>query len=119
MSDFVLYHSLRNQTWTFVKNMPGPLLWLYLPQHLLLSALIVLRAIAQRRGLAALAGKRDALLGLRRVLRKRRRIQANRRVGAFEVRRTMSRGLRVYVLPLELLARARRRAATAVVADTG
>jgi GT2 family glycosyltransferase len=118
-SEFTVYHSARNQTWTFVKNMPGPLLWLYLPQHLLLSALIVLRAIPQRRGLAALAGKRDALLGLPRVLRKRRRIQANRRVGAFEVRRTMSRGLRVYVLPLELLARARRRAATAVVAETG
>jgi GT2 family glycosyltransferase len=108
-SEFTVYHSARNQTWTFVKNMPGPLLWLYLPQHVLLSALIVLRAIPQRRARAALAGKRDAVRGLQRVLRQRRRIQANRRVGALEVRRTMSRGLGVYFLPLVLIARARRR----------
>ena len=108
-SEFTVYHSARNQTWTFVKNMPGPLLWLYLPQHLLLSALIVLRALPQRRVRAAFAGKRDAVRGLPPLLRKRRRIQSNRRVGALEVRRTMSRGLGVYFLPLVLFARARRR----------
>jgi hypothetical protein len=43
------------------------------------------------------------------VLRKRRRIQANRRVGALEVRRTMSRGIGVYFLPFVLIARAQRR----------
>jgi GT2 family glycosyltransferase len=120
-SEFTVYHSARNQTWTFVKNMPGLLLWLYLPQHLLLSALIVLRAIPQRRGLAALAGKRDALRGLPRVLRQRRRLQAGRRVGALEVRRTMTRGLGVYVLPFVLIARGWRRqralAAPPVVLD--
>src|SRR5665213_2934875 len=115
-SEFTVYHSARNQTWTFVKNMPGPLLWLYLPQHLLLSALIVLRAVPQRRTRAALAGKRDAVRGLQRVLRQRRRIQANRRVGALEVRRTMSRGLGVYFLPLVLSLRARRRAVEAAPA---
>ena len=32
-SDFAVYHGERNAVWTFVKNMPAPLLWLYLPQH--------------------------------------------------------------------------------------
>ena len=36
-SDFAVYHGERNAVWTFVKNMPAPLLWLYLPQHLALN----------------------------------------------------------------------------------
>ena len=36
-SDFAVYHGERNAVWTFVKNMPAPLLWLYLPQHLLFN----------------------------------------------------------------------------------
>ncbi len=36
-SDFAVYHGERNAVWTFFKNMPSALLWLYLPQHLLLN----------------------------------------------------------------------------------
>ena len=36
-SNFAVYHGERNAVWTFFKDMPGPLLWLYLPQHLALN----------------------------------------------------------------------------------
>jgi GT2 family glycosyltransferase len=107
-SEFTVYHSARNQTWTFVKDMPSALLWLYLPQHLLVSALMVARAVPLRCARAALRGKRDAVRGLPRVLGERRRIQAGRRVEPGVLRRSMSRGPAVYALPFVLAARARR-----------
>ena len=33
-SDFAVYHGHRNMEWMFLKNMPAPLLWRYLPVHL-------------------------------------------------------------------------------------
>jgi GT2 family glycosyltransferase len=108
-SEFTVYHSARNHTWTFLKNMPGPLLWLYLPQHVLTSALMAVLFAPRRRARAVLAGKRDAVRDLPRVLAERRRIQAGRKVSAFELRRSMSRGIGVYLLPFVLFARARRR----------
>jgi GT2 family glycosyltransferase/peptidoglycan/LPS O-acetylase OafA/YrhL len=107
-SEFTVYHSARNQTWTFLKNMPGPLLWLYLPQHVFMSALMVVLSAPRRRAGAVLAGKRDAVRDLPRLLADRRRIQAGRKVSALEVRRSMARGIGVYLLPFVLFARARR-----------
>jgi GT2 family glycosyltransferase len=107
-SEFTVYHSARNQVWAYVKNMPGPLFWLYLPQHVLMNVLTVVAYLPRRKASAALAGKRDALRGLPRVLRQRRRIQAGRRVGPSEIRRSLARGLGVYFLPFVLRARARR-----------
>jgi GT2 family glycosyltransferase/peptidoglycan/LPS O-acetylase OafA/YrhL len=107
-SEFTVYHSARNQMWVFLKNMPGALFWLYLPQHLLMNALTVIAYLPRRRARAALAGKRDAIRDLPRVLRERRRIQTARRIGAFAVRRSMSRGPGVYFLPFVLRVRAQR-----------
>ena len=78
LSDFTIYHSSRNTVWTFVKNMPGLLFWLYLPQHLLVNAMTTLVYAIHGQGRAALRGKRDALRALPRVLGERRRIQAAR-----------------------------------------
>jgi GT2 family glycosyltransferase len=41
-SDFSVYHGHRNLVRAYVKNMPGPLFWLYLPQHLLLNIFTIL-----------------------------------------------------------------------------
>jgi GT2 family glycosyltransferase len=90
-SEYTLYHSSRNLIWNWVKNMPGPLVWLYLPQHLLVNLLDIVWFTARGRGGPVLRGKRDALLGLRPILAQRRRLQAERRAGT-DVRRTMDRG---------------------------
>jgi GT2 family glycosyltransferase/glycosyltransferase involved in cell wall biosynthesis len=91
-SDFSTYHGHRNLVWTWVKNMPGPLLALYLPQHLLLNLLTLAWFAGHGRGRLILKAKWDALRGLRAALGERRRVQRQRRAGAGELRRAMARG---------------------------
>jgi GT2 family glycosyltransferase len=98
VSDFTIYHSFRNQVWTFAKNMPAPLLALYLLQHLLVNVLTLLVFVLRGQGRAITAAKWDALRGLPRILRERRRIQAGRRVSARELRAAMATGHGAYVM---------------------
>ena len=92
-SDFAVYHGERNAVWTFVKNMPAPLFWRYLPQHLLLNAASLLFYPLRGQGGAVWRAKYDALLGLRRVLEQRRTVQRQRRVDWRALRRAMLRGV--------------------------
>lgn len=91
-SDFTVYHGHRNLVWVFVKNMPGPLFWLYLPQHLLFNLVSILWYTLRGQGRVILRAKWDAIRGLPRVWRQRKAIQAKRKVGAWELRRLMARG---------------------------
>lgn len=91
-SPFSLYHGHRNLVWTWCKNMPGPLLWLYLPQHLLLNLGTVLWFALRGQGVVLLRAKWDALLGLRRCWRQRSVIQSQRRVSSWQLRRMLDRG---------------------------
>ena len=77
-SDFSVFHGHRNMVWTFVKNMPAPLLWLLLPWHLAanLAALIVFSARGQ--GKTILRAKWQAVQGLGQAWHQRRRIQRQR-----------------------------------------
>jgi GT2 family glycosyltransferase len=99
-SDFTIYHSHRNLVWTYAKNMPGGLVWMYLPQHLVLNLLSVAWFSVRGRRKAIIHAKRDALRGLPRVLRERRAIQAARRVESRDLLRHMSRGRGAYVTAL-------------------
>lgn len=92
-SDFSVYHGHRNLVWTFVKNMPLPMLLLYLPQHLLLN--LVSLAFYSRRGQGCVLAraKWDALRGLPRIWRERRTIQSRRRAGIGALRGAMIKGL--------------------------
>ncbi len=107
-SDFTVYHQQRNMVWTWVKNMPWPLALLYLPQHVLANAWTALAWARRDRGAVVLRAKRDAMLGLPRVLRQRRQVQARRRVGALALRRAMAVGAAPTRLPA-LLDRVTRR----------
>lgn len=92
-SDFSVYHGHRNMVWNYFKNMPAPLFWLYLPQHLLmnLSSLLVFGLRGQ--GRAILRAKWHALRGLPDVLRARRAIQAGRKAAAIDIWRQMRKGV--------------------------
>jgi GT2 family glycosyltransferase len=92
-SDFCVYHGHRNLVWTYVKNMPGPLFWLYLPQHLALNLATVIWFALQGRGRVILRAKWDALRGLRGAWRKRRSIQARRTASIASLRLLLARGL--------------------------
>jgi GT2 family glycosyltransferase len=96
-SDFAVYHAHRNLVWTYVKGMPLRLLLLYLPHHLFVNALTLVWFSLRGHPGAILRAKRDALRGLPRALGSRRRVQAQRRVAAGEIRRAMARGVSGYV----------------------
>lgn len=77
-SDFVLYHTTRNQLWTFLKAMPLPLVLPLLPVHALLIGMKWLKAAREGRGAVVSRAVRDAMRGGRAVLAKRRAIQRSR-----------------------------------------
>ena len=90
--EYLVYHSARNLIWTWAKNMPWPLVLLYLPQHLAMNVATAAWFVMRGRGAAVLRGQRDGLAGLPRVLRRRRRIQSARRAGSRELRALMTTG---------------------------
>ncbi len=92
-SDFSIYHGHRNMVWAYFKNMPAPLLWLYLPQHLLANVLTIARYAGTGQAGVILKSKWHALKALPRVLRARKEAQSKRRVRVREIWRHMSRGL--------------------------
>ncbi len=92
-SVFSLYHGHRNLVWTWGKNMPSPLFWLYLPQHLLLNLGAMLWFVLRGQGGVLLRAKWDALRGLPRCWQQRKAIQSRRRVSSWRLRRLMSHGL--------------------------
>jgi len=77
-SDFAVYHGHRNLVWTFVKNMPGLLFWLLLPLHLVLNLVSIVWFTFRGQGRVIWRAKRDALLGLPKMWRKRQQIQKSR-----------------------------------------
>ena len=77
-SDFSVFHGHRNMVWTFVKNMPTPLLWLLLPWHLAANLAAVLIFTARGQGKTIVRAKWQALQGLGHAWRQRRSIQRQR-----------------------------------------
>lgn len=94
-SDFSVYHGHRNLVWTFVKDMPGVLFWLLLPLHLLLNLVSIIWFASRGRGGVILRAKRDALLGLPKMWRKRKQIQATRVASIAEIWHQLSKNLTV------------------------
>lgn len=108
MSDFTIYHSYRNQTWVYVKNMPLPLLIGYFWQHVLVGGLVFGAFLLRGQGLVVLRAKRDAVRGLPRVLRQRREIQRTRQLSSRDVRRVLAVGVDGYALTFAGRLRARK-----------
>lgn len=113
LSDFTVYHSFRNQTWLYVKNMPLPLLLAYLWQHVFVGSLVFAAFLLRRQGRVVLRAKWDALRQLPRVLRQRRQIQRARAVGARELRAQLASGVDGYWLTFAGRLRALRATAPA------
>lgn len=92
-SDFSVYHGHRNLVWTFVKNMPGFLFWVLLPLHFLLNIFSIVWFVLHGRGKVILRAKRDAILGLPKMWRKRKIIQQNRVASTGEIWRVLNKQL--------------------------
>lgn len=90
-SEFSLYHGHRNPVWTFVKDMPGVLFWSLLPLHILMNLASILWFALQGRGGVILRAKRDALLGLPTMWRKRQSIQRRRVASVGQIWRVLDK----------------------------
>jgi GT2 family glycosyltransferase len=91
-SDFSLFHGHRNLVWTYLKNMPAPLLLRFLWQHLLLNVVTIMVLSLRYRSTAPVRAKISALAGLGRVLRQRREVQSGRVCSDADLLRVMTRG---------------------------
>lgn len=91
-SDFSLFYGHRNLVWTFFKNMPTPLLWRFLWQHLLLNIITVVILSVRYRSRALIRAKGSAVKGFARVMRQRRKIQSMRSCTNNELLAVMTRG---------------------------
>jgi GT2 family glycosyltransferase len=92
-SDFALYHWQRNFIWSFVQNMPAALLGIALPLHLAANFIYQIVYTRRGRGKVLWKAKWDALRGLGHALRKRSRVQKDRKVSNAELLRVMEHGL--------------------------
>jgi len=77
-SDFSVYYGQRNLIWTYVKNMPGLLFWIFLPFHILMNILFICLSILRRQGKVTLRAKIDAMKRFSKILTKRNEIQKYR-----------------------------------------
>lgn len=91
-SDFAVYHGYRNLIWTYVKNMPTLMFWLYLPQHLLFNLASLLLCTGRNQGRVILKALRDALRNIPSMLGKRRDLQLRRNAALKALRNSMKRG---------------------------
>lgn len=77
-SDFSVYHGHRNLTWTFIKNMPGPLIFILLPVHLAMILYVGFFYAASGRLRLYLQAKIDAFKHKGSLLKQRKKIQSQR-----------------------------------------
>jgi GT2 family glycosyltransferase len=84
-SDFSIYHGHRNLMWTYIKNMPGILFWLFLPFHILLTLISVVYFSLQGKGKPIARAKLDAIRGIPKMWQKRKIIQQNRKASISEI----------------------------------
>ena len=93
-SPFTLWHSARNRLWVIIKNMPLLLLVFLLPAHILVTCYLLYRHRHSHNNHAQWEGFKAGILGLRRVIENRRRIQRFRRASSYRIARSFSWSLR-------------------------
>jgi len=92
-SDFTLFHSWRNRSWLFVKNMPTLLFWPLLPLHLAALALLLLSSLRPKRRYRLAPSWRGlvaAATGLAPIWQSRRKIQRQRQASIGAIARAMT-----------------------------
>lgn len=89
-SDFSIYHGQRNMVWVFVKNMPPTLLVIFALPHLLMNLLMLFYFWRKGKFKIVLRAKCDALMGIKRMIVKRRLVQRERCVSGKRILSALS-----------------------------
>jgi len=74
-----------------VKNMPGILFWLFLPYHFIINIFSLFWFAVHGQGKVILRAKKDALMGLKPMWRKRVKIQSNRKASLLDILKMLDR----------------------------
>lgn len=86
-----IYYGHRNLEWVYLKNMPGPLLWMTLPAHLFYILLSGAYFVSKGKGGSFFKAKTDALKTVPIVLKKRKKIQNQKTVSNACIRRLLDK----------------------------
>lgn len=91
-SDFTVYHGVRNRLWTFIKNMPGPLLPVAIPMHVSVVTLLLFLSLMRNRDefRATMRGLRDGVAGAGPFLAERRAHHVSARASVGELAQAMT-----------------------------
>jgi GT2 family glycosyltransferase len=92
-SNFSVYYGYRNMIWTFIKDMPYPYIWFFLPLHVSVVLFFAFFLTLRGQGKAIWSAILDALRGLPKILEKRRSIQKEIKIPPRELLSAMSVGL--------------------------
>ena len=92
-SDFAIYYGHRNMVWTYVKNMPGILFWIFLPYHISLNLFSILWFLIQGKSKILLKAKFDAIKSLDKMWFKRGRVQKQRKTPISKILRIIDKRL--------------------------
>ncbi len=92
-SDFSVYYGYRNMIWTFVKDMPSPYFWIFLPLHIITLLFFFVYLTARGQGSAISRAILDALRGMPKMIAKRKRIQKDIKIKPQDLLKVMSTGL--------------------------
>lgn len=92
-SNFSVYYGYRNMIWTFLKNMPSPLIWLLLPIHAVTLLFFILYLSTRGQGQIMLRAVADAIRGLPKILAKRKGVQQGIKIRSSQLLEVMSTGL--------------------------
>lgn len=90
-NDFILYHGIRNSIWTVLKSFPACAVLRRAHKIFALHFGIVFMHTLQGRGRTVWALYRDAIMGVRVFLRKRRTIRQSRRISTRQFENFLSR----------------------------
>lgn len=104
---FAVYHGTRNRIWTFVKNMPLPLLILLTPAHILANLAYLAWSIVRGRFKITWRGVWHGIKGIPQCWRDRKNIHSHKTISSFALARrftwspvkVLTRGIHIRKLP--------------------
>ncbi len=77
-SDFTVYHGHRNYVWTYVKNMPTLLFWVFLLPHIFVNIISLILFSLRGQGQIIIKSKWNAIMGIPAMWKKRIAVQRSR-----------------------------------------
>ena len=101
-SSFSLYHGHRNMVWTYIKNMPDPLFFIFLPFHIIVNILSLIWFTIKGQRKTIFRAKIDAIKGFPTIWRKRKEIQRNRKTTVRRILRVLDKSLIPHVIKNKL-----------------